>query len=558
MTDPFSTHKVTNQPPVFEDVNLFTTDAALQEAVTREGGGHASRSLVAFGLVCGSSDAAERARLANENLPRLETHDHQGHRTDNVHYHPAYHELMEISCAEGLNCASWLNLVDKSGGTPADQQVARAAGFYLATQMEPGHMCPVSMTHASVPTLQVQPEIAEAWLPKVVTRSYDARREPAGDKRAVTIGMGMTEKQGGSDVAANTTAAEPSEGGSGGPGGEYLLTGHKWFLSAPMSDAFLILAQTSSGPGCFLVPRLLPDGTRNGLAFQRLKSKLGNRSNASAEVELQRAHGWLIGEPGKGVNAIIEMVTQTRLDCAISSAALMRQALAQAINHAEHRSAFGRKLVEQPLMIQVLADLALDVEAATALVFRLARSFDRRHDEHASAWRRLMTPVTKYWTTKIAPHLICEAIECIGGNAYIEEMPMARLYREAPVNALWEGAGNVQALDVLRVLQHEPDLAGVVIDDLSEAVGDDPHLKAALARVESILHEPRLLDARARALVEGLAVLAAGTILRSHAPTAVADAFIATRMGSLNRQTYGQGVDWADTAAIIERASPNG
>ncbi|MBU2580099.1 MAG: acyl-CoA dehydrogenase family protein [Alphaproteobacteria bacterium] len=557
MANPFSTHEVENQPPPFEDVNLFTSDAALQDAVTREGGGHASRSLVAFGLVCGSSDAAERARLANENLPRLETHDYQGRRTDVVHYHPAYHELMEVSCAEGINCASWLGLLKNADERVADQQVARAASFYLACQMEAGHMCPISMTHASVPTLRLEPAICDIWLPKVVTHSYDARREPVDSKRAVTVGMGMTEKQGGSHVSANTTSAEPADGTTGGPGKEYLLTGHKWFLSAPMSDAFLMLAQMKEGPGCFLVPRLLPDGGRNELALQRLKQKLGNRSNATAEVELQHAHGWLIGEPGKGVSAILEMVTQTRLDCAVSSAALMRQALAAAIHHAEHRTASGSKLIDQPLMIQALADMALDVEAAVALVFRLARSFDRRQDEHAYAWQRLMTPVTKYWVTKIAPHLIAEAMECIGGNAYIEEMPISRLYREAPVNAIWEGSGNVLALDVLRVLQREPDVAGIVMDDLAIAVGDDPHLKAALTRVESILHEPRLLDARARALVESLAVLAAGTILRSHAPTAVADAFVATRMGSLNRQTYGQGVDWADTGAILRRASPN-
>lgn len=555
MTNPFLTHLVENQPPPFEDVNLFTSDAALQEAVAREGGGHAARSLVAFGLVCGSADSYERARLANDNPPRLETHDYQGRRIDVVHYHPAYHELMEISCSEGLNCASWLHMAKNPEEATADQQVARAAGFFLACQMEPGHACPICMTHASVPALMMQPEVADVWLPKVLSRSYDARREPVETKRAVTIGMGMTEKQGGSDVLANTTRAEAAA--AGGPGGEYLLTGHKWFLSAPMSDAFLMLAQTSDGPGCFLVPRLLSDGTRNELALQRLKSKLGNRSNASAEVELQRAHGWLIGEPGRGVPAIIEMVTQTRLDCSVSSAALMRQAVAQALHHAEHRTVFGRKLVEQPLMIQVLADLALDVEAAVALAFRLARSFDRREDEHASAWRRLMTPVTKYWTTKIAPRLVFEAMECMGGNAYIEELPMARLYREAPVNAIWEGSGNVLALDVLRVLQREPDVANVVMDDLAAAAGDDAHLKAAHARIEGILHEPRLLDGRARALVEGLAVLAAGTILRSHAPAAIADAFIATRLGSLNRQTYGQGVDWADTGAILERASPN-
>ena len=548
----FSTHEITNQPPPFEDLNLYTSDAALQEAVMREGGGHAARCLVAFGLVCGSADSQERARLANDNQPQLATFDHQGRRIDLVNYHHAYHELMQISCAEGLNCASWLYLTKREQDPVVDQQVARAAGLYLATQMEPGHLCPISMTHASVPVLLMQPSVAEIWLPKVVSRSYDARREPIDVKRSATIGMGMTEKQGGSDVLANTTSAELLGGD-----GEYLLTGHKWFLSAPMSDAFLMLAQTAEGPGCFLVPAYLPDESRNGLALQRLKNKLGNRSNATAEVELQGAHGWLIGELGNGVKAMNEMVTQTRLDCAVSSAALMRQALAQAIHHAEHRNAFGRKLVEQSLMVQVLADLALDVEAAVALAFRLARSFDRRQDEHAYAWWRFMTPVTKYWTTKIAPPFIFEAMECMGGNAYVEELPMARIYREAPANAIWEGAGNVLALDVLRVLQREPDIANVVMDDLADAVGDDPHLKAAYTRVQSILHEPRLLDGRARAFVEGLAVLAAGTILRSHAPAPVADAFIATRMGSLNRQTYGQGVDWADTQAILQRASPN-
>jgi putative acyl-CoA dehydrogenase len=551
----FSTHEILNQPPPFEDVNLYASDTALQEAVTREGGGHATRSLVAFGLVCGSADSNERARLANENPPQLATHDHQGRRTDVVEYHPAYHELMQISCAEGLNCASWLHLINRDQNAVTDQQVARAAGLYLACQMEAGHLSPVSMTHASVPVLLMQPNIAEAWLPKVLSRSYDARREPLEVKRSATIGMGLTEKQGGSDLSACTTSAEPLE--TAGGGSAFLLTGHKWFLSAPMSDGFLMLAQSAEGLGCFLVPAFLPDETRNTLAFQRLKKKLGNRSNATAEVELDGAHGWLIGEPAQGVKVMTEMLTQTRLDCAVSSTALMRHALAQAIHHAEHRAASGRKLIEQSLMIQVLSDMALDVEAAVALVFRLARSYDRREDEHASAWRRFMTPVTKYWTAKIAPPLIFEAMECMGGNAYVEELPMARLCRDAPVNAIWDGAGNVLALDVLRVLQREPDVARVVMDDLAAAVGDDPHLKAAYQRTESILHEPRLLDGRARTLVESLAVLAAGAILRTHAPAAVADAFIATRMGSLNRQTYGQGVDWADTQSILQRASPN-
>ena len=550
----FSTHEITNQPPPFEDVNLYASDAALQEAVVREGGGHAARSLVAFGLVCGSADANERARLANENPPQLVTHDHQGRRLDSVDYHPAYHELMEISCAEGLNCASWLYLLNTNRAPVPDQQVARAAGLYLACQMEAGHLCPVSTTHASVPVLLMQPNLAETWLPKIISRSYDGRREPLELKRSATIGMGLTEKQGGSDLGACTTSAEPVE--HSGAGSPYLLTGHKWFLSAPMSDAFLMQARTSEGLGCFLVPAFLPDGTRNSIALQRLKRKLGNWSNATAEVELNSTSGWLVGDPDQGAEAMREMLTQTRLDCAVSSVALMRRALAQAIHHAEHRQAFGQRLIEQPLMIQVLSDMALDVEAAVALVFRLARSFDRREDEHAFAWRRFMTPVTKYWTAKIATPLIFEAMECMGGNAYVEEMPIARLFRDAPVNAIWEGPGNILALDVLRVLQREPDVARVVVDDLAAAVGDDPHLKAAYTRTASILHEPRLLDGRARSLVESLAVLAAGTILRNHAPAAVADAFIATRMGNLNRQTYGQGVDWADTQSILRRASP--
>jgi putative acyl-CoA dehydrogenase len=408
-----------------------------------------------------------------------------------------------------------------------------------------------------VPTLMLQPDIAETWLPKILSRTYEAELAPIAKKRSVTFGMGMTEKQGGTDVRANTTRAEPM-GETGGPGALYRITGHKWFLSAPMSDAFLVLAQTKKGLSCFLMPRVLDDGSMNALHIQRLKDKLGNRSNASSEVELDGVHAWLIGEEGRGVPAIIEMVTYTRLDCAVASAGQMRLSLAHAIHHARHRKVFGKALVEQPLMTQVLADLALDVEAATALAFRLARAFDHADDARAAAWRRLMTPVTKYWVCKIAPPLVAEAMECMGGNGYVEELPLARLYREVPVNAIWEGSGNVMALDVLRVLQREPDVAETVIDELGQAAAGDAHLRAAHQRVMAMLHEPRLLDLRARTFVEGLAVLAAGTILRAHAPQAVADAFIATRMGVLPRQTYGQGLDWADTPDIIARAVPGG
>jgi putative acyl-CoA dehydrogenase len=556
MNEPFTTHEVLNQSPPFEDVNLFTSDRALTEAVNREGGGAAVKRLTAFGGVCGSAAAFERGRLANDNPPRLKPFDSKGRRLDVVEFHPAYHELMATSVAEGLHCSAWDHLAQpgaEPGAKPAPgANVARSAGTYMAIQMEAGHQCPITMTNAAVPTLMLQPEIAAEWLPRVLSREYDKSFKPASAKRGATIGMGMTEKQGGTDVRANTTTAVPT--GAGGPGAEYLVTGHKWFMSAPMCDAFLVLAQAPGGLSCLLLPRFLPDGSLNALRLQRLKDKLGNRSNASSEVEFQAAHGWLIGEEGRGVPTIIEMVTGTRLDCAVGSAGLMRLALANAVHHCRHRTVFQKHLVDQPLMTQVLADLALDVEAATALSFRLSRSFDRASDPHAAAWRRLMTPVTKYWVCKLGPAVAYEAMECMGGNGYVEEGPMARLYRELPLNAIWEGSGNVMALDLLRVLQREPETLEVVIEDLSAAVGSDRHLKAQLERVQAILQEPRRLDQRARSLTEALACLAAATILRAHAPAFVADAFIATRLAGGARQTYGQGLDSADTRAIVERA----
>ena len=375
MTDAFATHEVFNQSPPFEDVNLFTTDKALMEAVAREGGGHAAKRLAAFGAQCGSAEAFNRGRLANEHPPRLKPFDAKGRRLDVVEFHPAYHECMELSIKEGLHCSAWDHLAKPGGKPVAGANVARSAGTYMAIQMEAGHQCPITMTNAAVPTLLLQPEIGQWWVPKVLARGYDKSFKPAAEKRGVTIGMGMTEKQGGTDVRASTTTAEPI--GGGGPGGEYRITGHKWFMSAPMCDAFLVLAQAPGGLSCFLMPRFLPDGSVNALHFQRLKDKLGNRSNASSEVEFAGAHAWLIGEEGRGVPTIIEMVTCTRLDCAVASAGLMRLALANAIHHCRHRTVFQKHLVDQPLMTQVLADLALDVEAATALSFRLARSFDR-------------------------------------------------------------------------------------------------------------------------------------------------------------------------------------
>jgi putative acyl-CoA dehydrogenase len=462
---------------------------------------------------------------------------------------------MRTSCTEGLHSSLWVHLAKRGAERRQGAHVIRAGAFYMAAQMEAGHCCPITMTSAAVPVLLQEPEVAAEWVPRILPFNYDPSFAPANGKSAITLGMGMTEKQGGTDVRASTTIAEPMNGG--GPGGEYRITGHKWFMSAPMSDAFLVLAQAPGGLTCFLMPRFLPDGSVNALHFQRLKDKLGNRSNASSEVEFHGTWARAIGEEGRGVATIIEMVTHTRLDCAIASAGLMRLALANAVHHAEHRSVFQKKLIDQPTMQQVLADMALDVEAAAALAFRLARAFDRAQDPRASAWRRLMTPVTKYWVCKLAPPLVAEAMECLGGNGYVEEAPLARLYREVPVNSIWEGSGNVMALDVARVLQREPLVVETVMEELAAACGDDQNLKRAHHRIEAMLQEPKLLDARGRTLVESLAVLSAATILRAHAPPAVADAFIATRIAGDPRQTYGQGLEHADVRAILTRASPN-
>jgi len=543
-----------NQSPLLEDVNLYATDIALQEAVRREGGGAAAERLAAFGKTCGGAEAIALGRLANESPPRLRTHDAKGRRIDQVEFHPAYHACMTISMAEGLHASVWDHLAKPANPGKHGAHVARAGAFYLAAQMEAGHCCPITMTSAAVATLMLQPDLASVWLPRVLGRTYDQRVLPAAKKSAVTIGMGMTEKQGGTDVRANVTRAVAANGG--GAGREYRISGHKWFLSAPMSDAFLMLAQAPGGLSCFLVPRWRDETQMNALRLQRLKDKLGNRSNASSEVELEDASGWLVGEEGRGVPAIIEMVTATRLDCAIASAGLMRRAVVEAIHHARHRRVFDRALADQPIMQQVLADLVLDVEAATALAFRLARAFDRADAAPAGAWRRLMTPVTKYWVCKMAPALVAEAMECLGGNGYVEESLLPRIYREVPVNAIWEGSGNVMALDVLRVLQREPEVVASVLAELEQAAGDDPHMKAAVARLQGMLHEPRLLDARARALVEGLAVTAAATILRAHAPAPIADAFVATRLAGGPRYLYGQGLERFDVKSILARAHP--
>ena len=455
--------------------------------------------------------------------------------------------------AQGLHCSTWEHLL--TGEAPkAGTHVARAAGSYMATQMEPGHCCPITMTHASVAALRHAPDVAGVWLPKILSRTYDPGTAPAAAKTAVTLGMGMTERQGGTDVRANTTRAERL--GGGGRGTEYAITGHKWFLSAPMSDAFLVLAQAKGGLSCFLLPRLTPEGELNGFRLVRLKDKLGNRSNASSEVEFENAHGVLVGEEGRGIATIIDMVTLTRLDCAVSSAGLMRQAVARAIHHARHRSVFQRLLVDQPLMTRVLADMVLDVEAATVLAFRLARAFDGGTDEDETAYRRLMTPVTKYWACKTAPSLVYEAMECMGGNGYVEEGGFPLLYREVPVNAIWEGSGNVMCLDVLRVLERSPDAVRRVLDGIDAIAGGDPRVRIGLDRIERSLADAMRDQGVARTLVEQLALVQAGALLLAHAPETVSDPFLATRLAGGWRSTYGAAGTEMDARAVVERAAP--
>jgi putative acyl-CoA dehydrogenase len=537
-----------NQSPPFVDVNLFTSDAALLEAVGREGAAWAHDSLAAFGRLAGSAAALEFGRLANEHPPELESFDAQGRRIDRVEFHPAYHRLMAISTAQGLHCSTWEHLLTGASPKPG-AHVARAAGSYMAAQMEPGHCCPITMTHAAVASLRHAPGLARDLVPKILSRAYDPSAAPIQDKSAITLGMGMTERQGGTDVRANTTRAEP------GPGKAYAITGHKWFLSAPMSDAFLVLAQAKGGLSCFLLPRLAPDGSLNGLKLQRLKDKLGNRSNASAEVEFDRATGFLVGEEGRGIPTIIDMVTLTRLDCAVSSAGLMRQALARAIHHARHRSVFQKRLIDQPLMRQVLADMALDVEAGTALAFRLARAFDGGAEEGEAAYRRLMTPVTKYWVCKAAPALAYEAMECLGGNGYVEEGGFPRLYREVPVNAIWEGSGNVMCLDVLRALARDRDAARAVLDALASEAANLPGAREAADFVERAF-SAQDAEARARAGVGRLALLAAAAALRSSAPPDVAELFARTRLSAHHDAIYGTDDLGAGETALLERALP--
>jgi putative acyl-CoA dehydrogenase len=542
----FATHEVTNQPPPLVDYDLFTSDRALKEGVAREGADWALPRLAEFGRALGRAETIEWGIQANRNPPTLQSFDRYGARRDTVEFHPAWHSLMALAIGEGVHTGPWAE--PRPGA-----HVARAAQVYMQCQTEAGVQCPMTMTYGVVPALRRQADIAEAWLPRLFSRRYDPRFRPAPEKNGALTGMGMTEKQGGSDLRSNTTRAEPVE--SGGPGQAYRLTGHKWFFSAPMCDAFLVLAQAPKGLSCFFVPRWTPDGVPNALRLQRLKDKLGNRSNASSEVEFQGALGFLVGEEGRGIPIIIEMATYTRLDCAVASAGLMRQALAQAVHHAQHRNAFQRPLVEQPLMANLLADLALECEAATALGLRMARAFDRQEDPGETAFRRLTTPAAKYWICKRSITLAGEAMEVLGGNGYVEESPMPRLYREMPVNSIWEGSGNVMCLDVLRALTRTPEAGDALRAELAAAKGGDPRLDRFVASLETLL-AARPEEGAARRLAEMLVLALQGALLVRSAPHAVADAFCASRLEGERDGAFGTLPAGLDHRAIIERAAP--
>jgi putative acyl-CoA dehydrogenase len=554
--NPFDTHEVRNTVAPFENINLYAADPALQEALLREGGGADAESLHALGAQLGRAEILDLARLANQHAPKLHNFDRSGNRIDEVEFHPAWHSLMSLLIGNGTHSSPW------QGGAGA--QVARAARYMLFGQLENGSQCPVTMTYACVPALKQAPGIAARWLPKILSNEYDPRSLPVAQKRGAIIGMGMTEKQGGSDVRANTTRAEPVPPSEAralfGEEGEdvFRIVGHKWFFSAPQSDAHLILAQTdaagSAGLSCFFLPRYLPDGSRNQIRVQRLKDKLGNRSNASSEVEFTGAYGWLVGKQGRGIPTILEMGGHTRLDCVLGSAGTMRAALTHALHHARGRAAFGRPLAEQPLMQNVLADLALESEAATAFAMRLARCFDQGEDPAQALLARILTPAGKYWVCKRGPAFGAEAMEVVGGSGYVEDGPLARLYRELPVNSIWEGSGNVMCLDLLRAFGKTPAARDALAAELALAGNADTFYVAYKTTLLADLAEPQADEFGARVLAERVVLAVQAGLLLRHAPDYVSSAFIASRLAREPGGAFGRLPAGVDCAAILARA----
>jgi putative acyl-CoA dehydrogenase len=552
------THEVLNQSTAFVDRNLYEVDPAVQDGVARFGAGRADGELRALGARLGSAEVMEWARLANASPPQLRSFDRGGRRIDEVEFHPAWHQVMTLMIGAGVHADPW---TDPGPGA----QVARAAKYLLFSQVENGAQCPVTMTYAVVPVMQrfaaAVPAMARDWLPRILSHEYDAASRPVAGKRGALLGMGMTEKQGGSDVRANTTFAEPD--GRGEWGERYRVTGHKWFFSAPQCDAHLVLAQTDrqspAGLSCFFMPRWRADDSRNAIVVQRLKDKLGNRSNASSEVEFEAAEAYLVGDIGRGVPTILEMGTHTRLDCALGSAGILRAVLTHALHHARERMAFGRALAQQPLMRNVLADLALESEAATLLVLRLARAFDGRQarDEHEALIARVLTPAAKYWVCKRLPAATAEALEVMGGNGYVEEGPFARFYREAPLNSIWEGSGNIMCLDVLRALVKAPAVRTALIDELTAARGADRHYDAFVGELARDLAAASVDELQARRLTERIALAVQGSLLVTGGNGATSDAFCSSRLrAGAEGHAFGTLPPGADLAAILERALP--
>jgi len=537
------THEVTNMPPHMGNQNLWQDDKALQHWTKVEGGTCHADHIAHVGLLTGLDETFEKANQANRHGPELHAFDRYGMRINAVEFHPAYHDLMDLAISNKVHNFAWHN--ESNAG-----HVGQSVLTYMFSQPEGGVMCPMAMTYSVVPSLRITPSVAKTWMPKILSTQYDRRDIPVNEKTGAMIGMFMTEKQGGSDVRANSTSARPFGEG-------YLLTGHKYFCSAPMCDAFLVLANTENmGISCFIVPRWRPDGSRNNLFIQKTKDKLGNRSNASTEMELQDTWGIMLGDEGRGIRTIIEMVTGNRLYCAMSSAGIMRQALVQALHHTSHRSAFQKRLIQQPLMQNVLADMAVEVEAALALGLRIARAMDTANDPAEAALARIGTTVAKYWNTKRCPSLVVEALECHGGPGYIEESIMPRLYREAPLNSIWEGSGNVMGLDVMRAIGREPETISALMAEVEKARGNNPNLDRAIDDLRDELANPDGIEARMRMITEMIALTLQGALLTCHGESAVADAFCASRLAPRYRGAFGTLPKGLDLDAIISRALP--